>query len=326
MDSIFTFNKITENHTISVSFVESVFEPTADFIVSDSIGTAPLTVQFSDLSTNNPTGWLWNFGDGDSSIVQNPTHTYYSAGTYTVRLTATNSAGTHTITKTNYIIIINQTPKITAMSDTTIYEGDTFTRQVYATDPDEDDITFSLNSYPSGMTIELSSGTITWTPDYTQSGTYPVTVKAEDGKGGEDSTSFTLTVNDVPRLPEITAMMDTTINEGDMFKLQVYAIDPDGDDITFLLISFPSEMKINENTGLITWQTTKNDSGDYNIIVQADDGKGGQDTASFIIYVNNVAPKIIISDTTISFGRITIGDSVIRTFTIKNEGNDTLYR
>ena len=52
-----------------------------------------LTVVFEDESTGNPTSWRWDFGDGGTSNSQNPSHTYSSAGTFTVTLTATNTAG-----------------------------------------------------------------------------------------------------------------------------------------------------------------------------------------------------------------------------------------
>jgi PKD repeat protein len=50
-------------------------------------------VQFTDLS-GNVTGWNWDFGDGASSTLQNPTHTYSTAGNYTVNLTVSNENGT----------------------------------------------------------------------------------------------------------------------------------------------------------------------------------------------------------------------------------------
>jgi PKD repeat protein len=50
-------------------------------------------VSFTDTSTNNPTSWLWDFGDGATSTQRNPSHTYASANTYSVTLTATNGGG-----------------------------------------------------------------------------------------------------------------------------------------------------------------------------------------------------------------------------------------
>lgn len=58
-----------------------------------------LTVNFTDQSAGAPTSWLWTFGDGASDVVQNPTHTYPPvAATYNVTLTATNGAGSDSIT------------------------------------------------------------------------------------------------------------------------------------------------------------------------------------------------------------------------------------
>ena len=67
------------------------------------LGAAPLAVTFTDSSTNTPTAWSWTFGDSNTSTVQNPSHTYSSAGSYTVALTATNAYGNNTNTKNNYI-------------------------------------------------------------------------------------------------------------------------------------------------------------------------------------------------------------------------------
>ena len=80
-----------------------VFTPVANFTANTTSGTTPVTVQFTDTSTNSPTSWLWKFGDGTTSTSRNPTHTYSTAGTYTVTLKATNEAGGDTETKINYI-------------------------------------------------------------------------------------------------------------------------------------------------------------------------------------------------------------------------------
>jgi hypothetical protein len=80
---------------------------TADFKSDVTSGHAPLTVHFTDLTSLNPTTWKWHFGDGDSSAVQNPIHTYTAKGLYNVSLTASNSTDTSTEIKTGYIQVIN---------------------------------------------------------------------------------------------------------------------------------------------------------------------------------------------------------------------------
>lgn len=85
--------------------------PVSAFSGSPTSGTAPLTVVFTDSSTNTPTSWLWDFGDGDAtnSTVQNPVHTYTNAGVYTVKLTATNAAGSDDEEKIDYITALGWT-------------------------------------------------------------------------------------------------------------------------------------------------------------------------------------------------------------------------
>jgi len=56
-------------------------------------GIAPFTVQFTDTTSGAPTSWLWVFGDGFTSTLQNPLHTYTNDGTYIVTLHATTPNG-----------------------------------------------------------------------------------------------------------------------------------------------------------------------------------------------------------------------------------------
>ena len=58
-----------------------------------SSATTDLSVSFADLSSQNPTSWFWDFGDGNTSTMQNPLHTYSGAGSYTVCLTTSNPCG-----------------------------------------------------------------------------------------------------------------------------------------------------------------------------------------------------------------------------------------
>lgn len=61
--------------------------------------------QFTDLSSNAPTEWLWDLGDGNTSMLQNPEHTYTEPGIYTVCLTATNSTGSNTVCQEISVVI-----------------------------------------------------------------------------------------------------------------------------------------------------------------------------------------------------------------------------
>jgi PKD repeat protein len=82
------------------AFINAGARPKADFTADERVGTAPFTVQFTDLSTGNPTTWSWDFGDGGTSTEQNPSHVYKNEGAYDVTLTVTNAFGTSTEKKT----------------------------------------------------------------------------------------------------------------------------------------------------------------------------------------------------------------------------------
>ncbi len=79
--------------------------PVADFTANMDTTCVGSTIDFMDLSTNNPTSWFWDFGDGNTSGLQNPSYVYNAAGVYSVSLTVTNAFGSDNMTKAGYIAI-----------------------------------------------------------------------------------------------------------------------------------------------------------------------------------------------------------------------------
>ncbi|AKB61310.1 hypothetical protein MSMAP_1325 [Methanosarcina mazei SarPi] len=99
-----------ENNYTNLTILQ---KPIADFWESPKSGNVPLNVTFTDNSTGSPTAWNWNFGDGTiNSTLQNPVHTYSTAGDYTVVFTASNAAGSSTVTG-----LIRVTPPEDSISD-----------------------------------------------------------------------------------------------------------------------------------------------------------------------------------------------------------------
>ena len=90
----------------------------AGFSATPTSGFAPLEVSFLDQSTAPPsiTAWAWDFGDSETSTEQNPTHTYQSAGTYTITLSITTASGGDTETKPAYITVNDTVPPSAAFS------------------------------------------------------------------------------------------------------------------------------------------------------------------------------------------------------------------
>lgn len=84
--------------------------PLTEYSASPVEGEVPLAVKFTDASANRPSAWNWNFGDGSSSVEQNPAHTYTSPGSYVVTLRVSNHFGSDGLTKSGYIHAGNQQP------------------------------------------------------------------------------------------------------------------------------------------------------------------------------------------------------------------------
>ncbi len=112
--------------------------PSAEFGANATSGSAPMDVQFTDHSTNTPTSWSWDFGDGTTSTEQNPTHVYSKPGVYTVTFTATNAGGSNTETQT--ITVIDVTAPIVDISQVGGVFNTTQTVTLNATD-DSDNAT-----------------------------------------------------------------------------------------------------------------------------------------------------------------------------------------
>ncbi|WP_410508553.1 PKD domain-containing protein [Methanosarcina hadiensis] len=98
-------NSIGTNTTMKSSYINVEARPVADFSASPKLGAVPLNVSFTDMSTETPTSWYWNFGDGSYSLDQNPSHVYSKKGKYSVSLKVTNAAGSNTKIRAGYIIV-----------------------------------------------------------------------------------------------------------------------------------------------------------------------------------------------------------------------------
>jgi len=155
--------------------------PVAAFSGTPTSGTAPLTVAFTDASTNSPTSWSWTFGDGGTSTAQNPSHTYTATGTYSVTLTATNSYGSNSLTKTNYITVTAPptNPPVAAFSGTPT--SGTAPLTVAFTDASTNSPTSWSWDFGDGGTSTLQNPSHT----YTATGTYTVTLTATNAYGSD---------------------------------------------------------------------------------------------------------------------------------------------
>jgi PKD repeat protein len=250
--------------------------PVAAFTGTPTSGTAPLTVQFTDASTNSPTSWAWDFGDSNTTnaTVQNPVHTYAAAGTYTVKLTATNSAGSNTATQTNYITASAQvSAPVAAFSG--IPTSGTAPLTVTFTDASTNAPTSWAWTFGDGSTSTAQSPS----HQYTAAGTYTVNLTATNS-GGSNTVSQTGYITVSPAASAPVAAFSTSVTNG---------LAPVTAGFTDASTNTPSswnwEYKLNSSSTWTSFSTSQNpshdftDAGTYDIRLTATNA-GGSSTAT----------------------------------------------
>jgi len=164
-------------------FIGPLIAPVTNFSAYPTSGKAPLTVTFTDKSINSPTSWKWSFGDGTTSTVKNPTHTYSNAGSYTVAHTATNAAGSNKITKTNYIIVKTAVVKPVAAFSASPISGKA---------PLNVKFTDTSTGLPTSWKWDFGDGSKTFhqnpTHKYSKAGVYTVSLTVKNAKGSNTVT------------------------------------------------------------------------------------------------------------------------------------------
>jgi len=137
---------------------------------------------------------------------------------------------------------INNPPAITSSPVITGTEGAAYSYDVDATDADNDPLSYSLTTSPAGMAIDAATGLISWTPTGAQVGDNGVAVQVDDGRGGLDTQTFTVTVQaalvtDHTR-PQVTlTVVPSVVNVGDSVMITVNTTDDVGVVSTTLLVN-----------------------------------------------------------------------------------------
>ena len=100
-------NTFGENTRMKTNLIMVREGPRVDFQADRTLASVNQYIHFTDLSTNNPSDWKWNFGDGSSGTGQNPDHAYRLLGVDSVTLTASDVYTSISHTKRNYITVVN---------------------------------------------------------------------------------------------------------------------------------------------------------------------------------------------------------------------------
>ncbi len=208
--------------------------PTVDATADPRTGQAPLAVAFSANGSDAEGAALtysWDFGDGGTSLRQNPDHTYLEPGTYTAKVTVKDPKGA-TGTATVEIVVTNPpgnvAPTVEAAGDPTAGKPPLAVQfSATGTDPDGDPLTYSWDFGDGGRSL-LQNPSHT----YANAGTYTATVTVSDGRGGTATDTVVVTVGNRAPAVELTAM---PVSGTAPLTVQFSAAgsDPDGDALTY---------------------------------------------------------------------------------------------
>ncbi len=150
--------------------------PVANFNLNSTTNCST-TYQFTDASTNSPTSWSWDFGDGNTSTQQNPIHTYSTPGTYTAKLVSTNAYGNSTFSMP--ITVLGLLPLFNVPD--TVNLG----VPLYITNATQGNAIAYLWDFGNGTTSNSNDATIT----FTDGGWTTVVLTAYDANGCEYTSS-----------------------------------------------------------------------------------------------------------------------------------------
>ena len=167
-----------------------------------------------------------------------------------------------------------------------------------ASDPDADDLTFTLEGAPDGLTID-AAGVIDWTPAANQTGPHSFTVTADDARGGVTGRTFTLSVASqaVNAAPQFYTQPDRTTPAGVIYTYAADAHDTEGDTLRYRVESGPAGLFVIPTTGLVQWLPTAAAAGSHDVTLSVSDGRGGVDRQSFTLTVGAAnQPPTIDSD------------------------------
>jgi len=219
------------------------------------------------------------------------------AGTYAITVTVSdpgNLSASRSFTLTVNNAPALQAPVITSSPLTNAYEDGYYYYALTASDPNNDKLSYTLTTKPSGMTINETTGLIYWRPS--DKGTYYVTVKVSDSSGLSATQIFKITVVSRPSnsSPKIitTPVRNATI--GILYSYDVNATDSNGDTLYYRLKTAPAGMTIDLHAGIINWVPVPSQAGEAYITVEVVDSKGGKSTQGYICTV--LAPGAVINN------------------------------
>lgn len=263
---------IDPGETITFSFEQ----PIQEFFITGGAFSAVINVHTEVFDENNIL-----LGQSDFELLPSLRHTDITdliAKNKVYKISITVTGGTFRINQITFGQSApdeetNTKPVIQEIGNKDILEDSLLEFVIIATDGDGDNLTFSASDIPAGAEFNAATGTFSWTPSFTQSGSYQVLFSVTDDGNPPmgDTKEITITVGNVNRPPQINDIGPQRVNEGERVSFTVGAHDPDGDALILSVGNMPYGSEFNQDSGEFSWSPAFDQQGNYLLTFSASD-------------------------------------------------------
>ncbi len=273
---------------------------------SGAVDTTPV-----ELGPNSGFATFVNNGDGTGVIHFAPRDG--DGGDYAITIQAIDSGGAGgavdalSASQTFILTVVapNQSPHLDVIGDKVAVTGQPLSFFLKARDPDQDPLVFTATGLPPNMTltqlVQYGMVRVDWTPVAGDIGTHSITFHVTDSGNNlagavlSDSQTISIVVRATNQAPLLLPVGNQTLTEGQPFVLQLAAIDPEGDPLTFGAENLPPGASLNAATGKFTWTPNFFDAGDYpGIVFTVSDGNlSSSETVTLHVANANRAPLFV---------------------------------
>ena len=191
---------------------------------------------------------------------------------------------------------VNNSPVITNKINTilNINEKETFTYTFNTSDQDAGDVlAYSVNASTALSPTINNQGVLTLAPSADAAGSYLVTVSVADSNGASDNNSFSLNVAEQNNPPELEPVAEPLyVNRASVYTTQLYANDPENDAITYSFVSKPTNVEIDQNTGLLTITPLADQTQEFQVRARDSQGQFSIPQTVKLQFTDKQPPKI----------------------------------
>ncbi|MEZ4765297.1 MAG: putative Ig domain-containing protein [Calditrichia bacterium] len=186
---------------------------------------------------------------------------------------------------------VNRPPVLAEPAAQTATEDESWSIQLpEASDPDTEDagkLTYSMPNLPAGASFDAASRTVSWKPDFNQSGSHSLTYAVSDGSA-EVTVNVAVTVENVNRPPSLNAPGEQQITEGESLQFRLEGNDPDSEDngkLQYSAATMPPGANLDASSGEFSWTPGDDQQGTYRIDFVVKDAAGLQVSQTVTIVV-----------------------------------------